>query len=60
MAFCAGVRGSQIAIEVFEGNTGDPHTVRSQAEKLKHFGLSWVVLVADRGIIPAARISAIA
>ncbi len=49
--------GLPIAIEVFEGNTGDPSTVRSQVDKLKgRFGLRRVVLVEDRGMITAARI----
>ncbi len=49
--------GLPIAIEVFEGNTGDPSTVRSQVDKLKtRFGLTRVVLVGDRGMITAARI----
>ena len=49
--------GRPIAIEVFEGDTGDPTTLTGQVEKLKRrFGLRHVVLVGDRGMITAARI----
>lgn len=49
--------GCPVAIEVFEGNTGDPDTVAAQIAKLKQrFGLSHVVLVGDRGMITEARI----
>jgi hypothetical protein len=44
--------GCPVAIEVFDGNTGDPTTLAPQIEKLKQrFGLSHVVLVGDRGMI---------
>ena len=49
--------GCPIAIEVFEGNTGDPTTLGPQVAKLKQrFGLARVVLVGDRGMITQARI----
>jgi hypothetical protein len=49
--------GIPVAIEVFNGNTGDPTTVASQVEKLKdRFGLTKVVLVGDRGMLTAARL----
>jgi len=49
--------GCPIAIEVFEGNTGDPATLGHQITKLKErFGLKRVVLVGDRGMITQARI----
>ena len=49
--------GCPIAIEVFEGNTGDPATLGHQIIKLKErFGLKRVVLVGDRGMITQARI----
>jgi transposase len=49
--------GLPIAIEVFEGNTADPTTLKSQIDKLKsRFGIKRVVLVGDRGMITAARI----
>jgi hypothetical protein len=50
--------GCPVAIEVFDGNTGDPSTLAPQIDKLKQrFGLSHVVLVGDRGMITAARIT---
>jgi transposase len=50
--------GCPVAIEVFEGNTGDPTTLAPQIDKLKQrFGLSHVVLVGDRGMITAARLT---
>jgi hypothetical protein len=50
--------GCPIAIEVFEGNTGDPATLAPQIDKLKRrFGLSHVVLVGDRGMITEARLA---
>jgi hypothetical protein len=49
--------GTPVAVEVFEGNTSDPQTIKSQIDKLKRrFGLSHVALVGDRGMITAARI----
>jgi hypothetical protein len=49
--------GRPVAIEVFEGNTGDPSTVGNQIMKLKErFGLKRVVMVGDRGMITDARI----
>jgi Transposase DDE domain len=49
--------GIPVAVEVFNGNTGDPTTVASQVEKLKdRFGLAKVVLVGDRGMLTAARL----
>jgi hypothetical protein len=49
--------GIPVAIEVFEGNTGDPKTVASQVGKVKdRFGISRVVLVGDRGMLTAARL----
>jgi len=50
--------GCPIAVEVFEGATGDPATLASQVAKLKQrFGLDHVVLVGDRGMITEARIA---
>ncbi len=49
--------GCPIAVEVFEGNTGDPATLGSQIAKLKErFGLKRVIMVGDRGMITQARI----
>jgi hypothetical protein len=50
--------GCPVAIEVFEGNTGDPTTLATQVEKLKQrFHLDHVVMVGDRGMITQARIT---
>jgi transposase len=50
--------GCPVAIEVFEGNTGDPKTLAPQIEKLKQrFHLDHGVLVGDRGMITEARIT---
>ena len=49
--------GCPVAVEVFEGNTGDPSTLANQVNKLKErFSLERVVLVGDRGMITAARL----
>jgi DDE family transposase len=49
--------GCPVAVEVFEGNTGDPATLAAQIVKIKHrFGLNRVVLVGDRGMITEARL----
>jgi len=50
--------GCPVAIEVFEGNTGDPLTLARQVEKLKQrFKLDHVILAGDRGMITQARIN---
>jgi Transposase DDE domain len=50
--------GCPVAVEVFEGNVGDPSTLASQISKLKQrFGLDHVVLIGDRGMITEARIN---
>jgi transposase len=49
--------GCPVAVEVFEGNTGDPTTVAPQVNKLRQrFGLTQVILVGDRGMLTSARI----
>jgi hypothetical protein len=49
--------GCPVAVEVFQGNTGDPKTLASQIEKVrKRFGLKRVIFVGDRGMITARRI----
>jgi transposase len=51
--------GCPIAVEVFEGNLGDPTTLATQIKKLRtRFRLKRVVLVGDRGLITKARIDA--
>jgi transposase len=52
--------GCPVAVEVFEGNTGDPSTLAAQVAKLKHrFHLDHVVLVGDRGMITEARVETV-
>ena len=49
--------GCPVAVEVFEGNTGDPKTLAPQIEKVrKRFGLKRVIFVGDRGMITSKRI----
>jgi transposase len=49
--------GRPVAVEVFSGELHDDKTLPSQIEKLKgRFGLSRVVVVADRGMVTAANI----
>jgi transposase len=49
--------GCPVAVEVFEGNTGDPKTVAPQVDKLRQrFHLKQVILVGDRGMLTSARI----
>ena len=53
---CNGL-GCPVAVEVFQGNTGDSKTLRSQIEKIrKRFGIDRVIFVGDRGMITTARI----
>jgi transposase len=50
-------QGCPVAVEVFEGNTGDPKTVAAQIRKLRQrFRLKEVVIVGDRGMLTSARI----
>src|SRR3989441_1729285 len=43
--------GQPVSIEVFPGNTQDPHTVAAQVEKLKgRFGVTTITFVGDRGM----------
>ena len=49
--------GCPVAVEVFNGNTGDPKTLAAQLSKLRErFGLKRLVLVGDRGMITEKRI----
>lgn len=50
-------KGCPVAVEVFEGNVGDPSTLQSQIDKLRQrFRLQRVVLIGDRGMITEARL----
>jgi len=49
--------GVPVAIEVVEGNVGDPGTIPAQVAKLKdRFKLQRVIVVGDRGMVTEARI----
>jgi transposase len=50
--------GCPVAMEVFDGNTGDPKTLAPRIEKPRQrFHLDRVVLVGDRGMITEARLA---
>jgi hypothetical protein len=50
--------GTPVAVEVFEGDTADPQTLREQVDRLRRrFRLSHVAIVGDRGMITSARIT---
>ena len=49
--------GCPVAVEVYEGNTADPSTLKDQIHKVRErFGLDRVVFVGDRGMLTSARI----
>ena len=49
--------GCPVAVEVFDGNTGDPKTLTAVLTKVRErFGLERLILVGDRGMLTAARI----
>jgi len=49
--------GCPVAVEVFDGDTGDPSTLAPQIEKLRaRFHLERIVLVGDRGMITEKRL----
>jgi len=51
------VEGCPVAVEVFDGDTGDPSTLAPQIQKVrKRFGLKRVVMVGDRGMLTDTRI----
>lgn len=51
------LEGCPVAVEVFEGNVGDPSTLQSQIDKVRQrFRLERVVLIGDRGMITEARL----
>ena len=50
-------QGRPVAVQVYEGNTGDPTTVKDQVDKLREqFKLELMVLVGDRGMITQTQI----
>src|SRR2546427_5760377 len=53
--------GHPVSIEVFPGNTQDPHTLASQVAKLKErFGVQAITFVGDRGMIKSQQIEDLA
>lgn len=51
--------GRPVAVRVYEGNTGDPKTVKDQVLKLREqFKLDLVVLVGDRGMVTQTHVNA--
>ena len=52
--------GKPVAVQVFDGNVQDHQSVPAQLDKLKRrFGLSELVLVADRGMVTRANLDAL-
>jgi Transposase DDE domain len=50
-------RGCPVAVEVFEGSLHDDKTLPTQIEKLRRrFGLRWVIVVSDRGMVTKANL----
>jgi hypothetical protein len=53
--------GQPVSIEVFPGNTPDPHTLAAQVAKLKaRFGVTEITFVGDRGMIKGQQIDDLA
>jgi transposase len=53
--------GHPVSIEVFPGNTPDPHTLAAQVAKLKgRFGVQEITFVGDRGMIKSQQIDDLA
>jgi DDE family transposase len=53
--------GHPVSIEVFPGNTPDPHTLAAQVAKLKgRFGVQEITFVGDRGMIKSQQIEDLA
>src|SRR2546421_5104870 len=53
--------GHPVSIEVFPGNTADPHTFAAQLEKVKvRFGVTAITFVGDRGMIKGQQVEDLA
>ena len=53
--------GQPVSIEVFPGNTQDPHTVAAQVAKLKgRFGVTAITFVGDRGMLKSQQVEDLA
>src|SRR5262249_41297534 len=49
--------GQPVSIEVFPGNTAEPHTLAAQLEKVKvRFGVTAITFVGDRGMIKGQQV----
>jgi hypothetical protein len=60
IGFLCDAAGAPVSIEVFPGNTPDPHTFASQLEKVKaRFGVTAITFVGDRGMIKGQHIAAL-
>src|SRR5438876_9899709 len=45
-------RGCPVAVSVFKGNTADPPTLLPEVQRVRErFGIEWLVMVGDRGMI---------
>jgi len=54
-------KGTPVSIEVFPGNTQDPHTFAAQLAKVKtRFGVTEITFVGDRGMIKGQQIEDLA
>jgi hypothetical protein len=53
-------QGRPVAVEVFQGNTGDPATVGATVARVRdRFGIRRIVMVGDRGMLTSARVEAL-
>lgn len=57
IGFLCDEAGHPVSIEVFPGNTQDPHTVAAQVAKLKgRFGVTAITFVGDRGMLKSQQV----
>jgi len=53
-------RGCPVAVSVFKGNTADPPTLLPEVQRVRErFGIEWLVMVGDRGMISQTQITAL-
>lgn len=53
-------QGEPVSVDVFSGNTQDPHTVSCQIQKVTQlFGCHHVIFVGDRGMVKSKQIKAL-
>jgi len=61
MGLLCNAQGTPLSIELFRGNTHDPHTVAAQIRKVaERFGGTAVVFVGDRGMLKGPQLTALA